>query len=134
MKATLSGATSSKARNTAPTTKAWRRQSTIPALAAVGLTEAAARQKGLAVGVHVNNLLGRFSVKTYAEAVAWSKIIVDRATDRLVGAHFVGHDGQELINVFGLAIKFGITARQLKDHVYAYPTFSADIKHMFAHA
>jgi hypothetical protein len=27
-----------------------------------------------------------------------------------------------------------LTARQLKDHVYAYPTFSADIKHMFAHA
>ena len=99
-----------------------------------GTTEAAARQKGLAVGVHVNNMLGRFSAKTYAEAVAWSKIIVDRATDRLVGAHFVGHDGQELINVFGLAIKFGNTARQLKDHVYAYPTFSADIRHMFAHA
>jgi len=107
---------------------------TVPALAAVGLTEAAARQKGLAVDVHVNNMLGWLSAKTYAEAVAWSKIIVDRATDRVVGAHFVGHDGQELINVFGLAIKFGITARQLKDHVYAYPTFSADIKHMFAHA
>ena len=107
---------------------------TVPALAAVGLTEAAARQKGLAVDVHVNNMLGWLSAKTYAEAVAWSKIIVDRATDRLVGAHFVGHDGQELINVFGLAIKFGNTARQLKDHVYAYPTFSADIKHMFAHA
>ena len=106
---------------------------TVPALAAVGLTEAAARQKGLAVDVHVNNMLGWFSAKTYAEAVAWSKIIVDRATDRVIGAHFVGHDGQELINVFGLAIKFGITARQLKDHVYAYPTFSADIKHMFAH-
>jgi glutathione reductase (NADPH) len=107
---------------------------TVPALAAVGLTEAAATQKGLAVDVHVNNMLGWLSAKTYAEAVAWSKIIVDRATDRVVGAHFVGHDGQELINVFGLAIKFGITARQLKDHVYAYPTFSADIKHMFAHA
>ena len=100
----------------------------------MGLTEAAARQKGLAVDVHVNNMLGWISAKTYAEAVAWSKIIVDRATDRVIGAHFVGHDGQELINVFGLAIKFGITARELKDHVYAYPTFSADIKHMFAHA
>jgi glutathione reductase (NADPH) len=35
-----------------------------PALAAVGLTEAAARQKGLAVDVHVNNMLGWFSAKT----------------------------------------------------------------------
>ena len=77
-------------------------------------------------------MLGWFSAKTYAEAVTWSKIIVDRATERVIGAHFVGPDGQEPINVFGLAIKFGITAYQLKDHVYA--TFSADIKHMFAHA
>jgi glutathione reductase (NADPH) len=107
---------------------------TVPALAVVGLPETAARQKGLAVDVHVNDMLGWFSAKTYGETVAWSKIIVDRTTDRIVGAHFVGHEGQELINLFGLAIKFGITARQLKDHVYAYPTFSTDIKHMFAHA
>lgn len=105
---------------------------TVPALASVGLTEAAARQKGFAVDVHVNEMLDWFSAKTYAETVSWSKIVVDRATDLILGAHFVGHEGQELINVFGLAIKFGITARQLKDQVYAYPTFSADIKHMFA--
>ena len=49
-------------------------------------------------------------------------------------AHVVGHAGQELVNIFGLAIKFGITASQLKDNVYAYPTFASDIKHMFTHA
>jgi len=106
---------------------------TVPALAAVGLTETAARGKGFDVEVHVNDMLGWFSAKTYAETAAWSKIIVDRATDCILGAHFVGHEGQELINVFGLAIKFGITAHQLKDNVYAYPTFSSDIKHMFGH-
>jgi len=105
---------------------------TVPALASVGLTEAAARQEGLAVDVHVNDMLGWFSAKTYAETVSWSKIIVDRGNDRILGAHFVGHEGQELVNAFGLAIKFGITASQLRDVVYAYPTFSADIKHMFA--
>jgi len=106
---------------------------TVPALAAVGLTEAAARQKGFVFDTHVNDMLGWFSAKTYAETVSWSKIIVDRESDRILGAHFVGHEGQELINVFALAIKFGITARQLRGHVYAYPTFSADIKHMLGH-
>jgi glutathione reductase (NADPH) len=106
---------------------------TVPALAAVGLTEAAARQSGVSVDVYVNDMLGWFSAKTYAETAAWSKIIVDKATDRVLGAHFVGHEGQELINVFGLAIKFGITARQLREQVYAYPTFAADIKHMLGH-
>ena len=74
---------------------------TVPALAAVGLTEAAARQKGLSIDVHVNDMLGWFSAKTYAETVSWSKIIVDRGSDRILGAHFVGHEGQELVNVFG---------------------------------
>lgn len=103
---------------------------TVPALAAVGLTEAAANQKDLPIKVHTNDMHDWFSARTYAETVAWSKIIVDEVTDRILGAHFVGHASQELVNIFGLAIRFGITASQIKDHVYAYPTFSSDIKHM----
>jgi glutathione reductase (NADPH) len=106
---------------------------TVPALAAVGLTEAAARQKGFAINVHTNDMQDWFSAKTYAETVAWSKIIVDRASDRILGAHFVGHAGQELVNLFGLAMRFELTADQIRDNVYSYPTFSSDIKHMLGH-
>jgi glutathione reductase (NADPH) len=107
---------------------------TVPPLASVGLTEAAARQKGLSVDIHTNDMLGWFSAKTYAETVAWSKVIVERSTDRILGAHFVGHAGQELINIFGLAMRFGITARQIRENVYAYPTFASDLKHMLGHS
>lgn len=107
---------------------------TVPALAAVGLTESAARQQGSAIDVHVNDMRDWFSARSYAETVAWSKVIVERASDRILGAHFIGHAGQDLINIFGLAIKLGITASQLRDNVYAYPTFSADIKHMLGRA
>ena len=86
--------------------------------------------EGFGVKVHANDMHDWFSARTYAETVAWSKIIVDEVTDRILGAHFVGHAGQELVNIFGLAMRFGITASQIKDHVYAYPTFSSDIKHM----
>ena len=103
---------------------------TVPALAAVGLTEATANQNGFAIKVHTNDMQDWFSARTYAETVAWSKIIVDETTDRILGAHFVGHAGEELVNVFGLAMRFDITATQIKDYVYAYPTFSSDIKHM----
>jgi glutathione reductase (NADPH) len=106
---------------------------TVPALASVGLTEAAAAKQGFAAKVHTNAMLEWFSARTYAETVAWSKIVVDSSTDRILGAHFVGHAGQELINLFGLAMKFGITASQLKHNVYAYPTFSSDITHMLGH-
>jgi glutathione reductase (NADPH) len=107
---------------------------TVPSLAAVGLTEAVARQNGIAVDVHVNDMLSWFSARTYAETVAWSKVIVEKATDRILGAHFVGHAGQELVNIFALAMRFGITATQIRDNVYAYPTFASDIKHMLGHA
>lgn len=107
---------------------------TVPALAAVGLTEAAAKAKGLPAEIHVNDMCDWFSARTYAETVAWSKIIVDRGSDRILGAHFVGHAGHELVNVFGLAMKFGIRARELREHIYAYPTFASDIKHMLGHA
>jgi len=106
---------------------------TVPPLASVGLTEAAVRQRGLLVDVHVNDMLGWFSATTYAETVAWSKVIVEQSTDHIIGAHIVGHSGQELINIFGLAMRFGITASQIRDNVYAYPTFSSDLKHMLGH-
>ena len=103
---------------------------TIPALATVGLSEAKAKDKGLKTRVQVNDMEYWFSTRTFAETVAWSKIIVDDESDAIVGAHFVGHAGEELINIFGLAMKHGITASQIRDFIFAYPTFSADIKHM----
>jgi glutathione reductase (NADPH) len=106
---------------------------TVPGLAAVGLTEAAAQQKGVTFEVHTNDMHEWFSARTYAETVAWSKVIIDKASDRILGAHFVGHAGQELINIFGLAMRFGITAGQIRDNIYSYPTFSSDIKHMLGH-
>jgi glutathione reductase (NADPH) len=70
------------------------------------------------------------SARTYNEPAAWAKVIIDESTDRILGAHIVGHAGEELIHVFALAMRFGITASQIGDTVYAFPTFSADIKHM----
>jgi glutathione reductase (NADPH) len=61
---------------------------------------------------------------------AWAKVIVDESTDLILGAHMVGHASEELINIFGLAKAHGITASELKSFIFAYPSFSADIKHM----
>ena len=38
------------------------------------------------------------------------------------------------VNVFGLAMRCGISATQVRDNIYAYPTFASDIKHMLGHA
>ncbi len=103
---------------------------TVPALASVGLTEAAARAKKLPIAVHTNDMSGWFSARTYAETAAWSKVLVHARTDRIVGAHILGHGGEELIHLFALAIRHRITATALRDTLYAFPTFAADIKSM----
>jgi glutathione reductase (NADPH) len=103
---------------------------TVPALASVGLTEAQVKEKGLKAKITVSDMDDWFSTRTYAETKGWAKVIVDEASDAILGAHMLGHRSEELINIFGLARAHGITATGLRDFIYAYPSFSADIKHM----
>ncbi len=51
-------------------------------------------------------------------------------SDHILGAHVVGHAGEELIHIFALAMRHGITATDLADNLYGFPTFSSDIKNM----
>jgi glutathione reductase (NADPH) len=102
----------------------------VPALASVGLTQAAAEAQGLDLRVEVNDLHEWLSGRTYAETAAWAKVLIDRSTDQILGAHILGHTGEELIHIYALAIKHGITAGAIRDQVYGFPTFSADIKSM----
>jgi glutathione reductase (NADPH) len=103
---------------------------TVPALASVGLSEQAAKNKGLSARIIVSDMTDWLSTKTYAETRAWAKVLVDEKTDRILGAHMVGHAGEELINVFALAMAHGIKATDIRNFVFAYPSFSADIKSM----
>ena len=104
---------------------------TVPALSSVGLSEEEARNQGRDVSVSVNDMTGWFSGKSYAESVAWAKVLVDEAADRIVGAHMVGHQSKDVIHLFALAMRHGIAASSLKDDLFAFPTFSSDVKNLF---
>jgi glutathione reductase (NADPH) len=101
---------------------------TVPALATVGQTEAKARDGGRKIKVETHDMGDWMSARIYNESAAWAKVIVDEASDRIVGAHMVGHAAEELIHVFAFAMKFGITAADIRDTIYAFPTFSNNIK------
>ncbi len=103
---------------------------TVPALASVGLTEAAALEEGLNFRSAVNDMTGWFSGKTYSETVAWAKILIDQNTDQIIGAHMVGHNSEELIHLFAMAMRYGISVGDIKQDLFAFPTFSADIKNL----
>ncbi|HQG30652.1 MAG TPA: NAD(P)/FAD-dependent oxidoreductase [Deltaproteobacteria bacterium] len=100
---------------------------TIPAVASVGLTEYEAKKQGYEFATAFHDLQSLRVSEIYNEQIAFSKVIIERQTNLILGAHILGHDAQELINIFALAMKFGITARDLHDTIYSYPTFSSGI-------
>jgi len=84
---------------------------TVPGLASVGLTQTAAEEKRIEFRVEVNDMRGWPSGRTYAETAAWAKVLVEKRTDRLMGAHILGHAAEELIHIFALGMKHGIALR-----------------------
>ncbi len=101
---------------------------TVPALATVGLSEEAALEAGLDFEVHTNDMRAWRSARTYGETIAWAKVLVENRSDRILGAHLVGHGAEETIHTFALAIEKGMTASEIRARVYAYPTFHSDLK------
>ncbi|WP_010540012.1 dihydrolipoyl dehydrogenase family protein [Dietzia alimentaria] len=103
---------------------------TIPELARVGMLEADARENGIDLDVRYSDTSGWYSNYRVGETTAAAKILVDRSTDLIVGAHLLGPGYGEVINTFGMAIKFGLTASQLATAIPAYPTTGSDLASM----
>ncbi len=103
----------------------------IPTLASVGLSGSEAAARYPALKTYTSDLSTWFSARTAVEKFAWSKVLIDEATDQIVGAHILGHQGEELIHLFTLAMNHGISASELKDTTFAFPTFSSDIKNFW---
>ncbi|EAR24066.1 regulatory protein [marine actinobacterium PHSC20C1] len=100
---------------------------TIPELARVGLLESEAKEQGIDVKVRYSDTSSWYSNFRVGESTAAVKILIDRSNDRIVGAHLLGPEYGELVNTFGLAIKLGLTTRQLKSATAAYPTVGSDL-------
>jgi glutathione reductase (NADPH) len=103
---------------------------TIPPIAAVGLSEAAARQKGLRFRVQTQKASDWFTARQTAEPVYGFKVMVEDGSERVLGAHLVGPHADEVINLFALAIRHRLTAEALKSTMFAYPTGASDIGYM----
>ena len=104
---------------------------TVPPLASVGLTEEDARKRGFDIKVTNNDMASWKVYQIVGEEVARSKIITEARSGLILGAHLYGQSAGEIINIFGVAMKFGILADDLKNFVYAYPTLSSALPYVF---
>lgn len=103
---------------------------TIPPLARVGLTEEEARKKKVVVDVKQGDTSGWYSARRVAETASAYKVLIDKNSGRIVGAHLLGPEADEFANVFVLAISAGIEAATLKDTLFVYPTQASNIEWM----
>ncbi|MGC8506619.1 MAG: dihydrolipoyl dehydrogenase family protein, partial [Thermoplasmata archaeon] len=58
------------------------------------------------------------------------KVIMDRDSGRILGAHILGVNSEEIINVFALAVRLNIDAKTLLTTPFTYPSDTYDIKYM----
>ncbi len=99
-----------------------------PQIASVGLTEAKAKEQGLDIKV------GRFPFAGNGKAIALGedqgliKVIFDKATGRLLGAHMIGAEVTELIQGYVVAMNLETTEAELMHTVFPHPTLSEMMK------
>ena len=103
---------------------------TIPPLAQVGLLEDEAHNQGLRFRVHSGDTSSWYSSRRVGEETSGYKVLVEESSGRILGAHLLGAHSEELINLFALAIRHGITAAELKRMPYAYPSRASEIPYM----
>jgi len=103
---------------------------TIPALASVGVNEREAREQGLKYRVKKELTATWYSSRRVAEKYSGYKVIVEEGTDRILGAHLLGDQAAETINLFAVAIRSGMRATDLSHMVFSYPTHASDLPYM----
>jgi glutathione reductase (NADPH) len=104
---------------------------TLPPIAAVGLSENQARQNDHKIRVRLQKASDWYTARRVGESVYGFKTLVDEDSKRVLGAHIIGPHADEVINLFGFAIRHDLTADDLRDIMFAYPTSSSDIGYMF---
>jgi pyruvate/2-oxoglutarate dehydrogenase complex dihydrolipoamide dehydrogenase (E3) component len=100
---------------------------TIPALAQVGLTEEAARGRGGRIAVGRAPFSDSSAAGVRGETEGLVKAVVDEATGRLLGVHVLGAEAEDLIHIAAVAMRAGLTRKDLAGMHYVFPTLGGSV-------
>ena len=103
---------------------------TLPMVATVGLSEAAAREQGLKFDVHFEKTQDWYSSLRVGAKHTGFKVLVEQGSGKILGAHLIGPGSEEQINLLAMAMGAGQTANQIKAMIFAYPSYASDIGSM----
>jgi glutathione reductase (NADPH) len=97
-----------------------------PHVATVGLSEAAARANGHEIAIFKSTFTPLKHTLTGHPETILMKLVVDKQTDRVLGAHMVGNEAGEIIQGFAVALNCGATKRQLDATIGIHPTIAEE--------
>ena len=101
---------------------------TWPEVASLGLTEQECKAKGLEIKIGKVPFSSNGRAKCMGETDGFVKIIADKKTDRMLGAHIVGPNASELISELAIGAEYSASAEDIGRSVHAHPTLAETIK------
>ncbi|OKL49471.1 pyridine nucleotide-disulfide oxidoreductase [Boudabousia liubingyangii] len=108
-----------------------------PPLASVGLTEDAAREAGKNIKVGVKPVAAVATMpwaKIVKQPKGIMKFVIDADSDQVLGAQLLMPEAAEVINLVAVAMRYGITASDLRDGIYTHPSATEGIAEVIAAA
>jgi dihydrolipoamide dehydrogenase len=101
---------------------------THPEIASVGKTEEQLKKDGVEYKVGKFNFMPNGRAKALGETVGFAKLLADKKTDRLLGAHIIGVRAGDMIAELAVAIEFKASAEDVARSSHAHPTLAEIIK------
>jgi dihydrolipoamide dehydrogenase len=101
---------------------------THPEISSVGLTEEQAKEKMIDVNVGKFPFMANGRARAKGQTDGFVKIIADKKTDRILGAHIVGPSASELIHEIIICMEFGGSSEDLARSFHAHPTLSEVVR------
>jgi glutathione reductase (NADPH) len=98
-----------------------------PPLAAVGMTEAAARTRYGSAKIFTSDFRPMKNVLAGRNERALYKLVVHPENDRILGIHMIGPDAPEILQAAAIAVKAGLTKTQFDDTVALHPTMAEEL-------
>ena len=103
-----------------------------PPIAAVGLTEGAARVLGRPVDIYRTRFRPMKHTLSGRQERMLMKLVVDRGTDRVLGCHIAGENSSEIMQGIAIALKCGATKRQFDQTVGIHPSSAEELVTMLS--
>jgi dihydrolipoamide dehydrogenase len=101
---------------------------TWPEIAAVGQTEEELTAAGIAYNVGKFPFTANGRARAMGDTDGWVKLLADKTTDRLLGAHIIGPDAGTLIAELAIAMEFGASAEDVARTCHAHPSLNEAVK------